>query len=294
MKKMIISALIISMSSNAMEQIIPTSDEWNAKLYAKGNFVQEFFALQIFNESHIDFSGKHVLDVGCGTGNISAIVAQKAQSVHGIDASKNMIEYAQAHYGTISNVSFEHCPAENYHSSQVYDIAFSVFCLHWIKDKIQTFKNINKCLQPNGEFLCTIFTKSNFSPYGTTILQELLTTLQPNNAFLQNITLTEEGCLQRYVVDDEQCKQMLEQAGFEVITYKPKKLSYTFKNRKKLEKFQRATTANRPLFQNLPEPQREWLFEQYFDLLITKSEKDSNNHLVFPGGVSTVVHARKK
>src|SRR3954470_15635032 len=54
--------------------------------------------------------GDHVLDVGCGSGSITASIASlvgDTGSVTGIDTSEHLIEIAREHYFSLSNVQFE-------------------------------------------------------------------------------------------------------------------------------------------------------------------------------------------
>src|SRR5436190_1781220 len=104
MQKYILISLYSILSLNGMEEkTIREPREWNAQDYAKGNSFQERASLGFLKESNIDLSDKDIIDAGCGTGNISAIMAQKAKSVHGFDASANMINYARTTYGNIKN-----------------------------------------------------------------------------------------------------------------------------------------------------------------------------------------------
>ena len=100
MKSYIIPLICMSIFLNGMEQqqIIRESQEWNAQEYAQGNKTQELAGLIFLQESDINLKNKRVLDIGCGIGNITAKIAETAKRTQGIDASKNMIEYAQQKY----------------------------------------------------------------------------------------------------------------------------------------------------------------------------------------------------
>src|SRR5258706_10296736 len=119
------------------------------------------------------------------------MLATTAQLVYGIDASQNMIEYAQQYYENIDNLTFEHCFAEDFITDEQYDCVVSMYCLHWIKNKQKVFENINKSLTINGEFVGTIFIESGSAPLSFIVLKELLDKLQPTCSFLQNTTVTE-------------------------------------------------------------------------------------------------------
>jgi SAM-dependent methyltransferase len=202
-----------------------------------------------------------------------------------------MIEYAQTTYDTIPNLSFEQCFAEDFITIEKCDIAVSIFCLHWLEDKQKVFENINNSLEIDGEFFGTIFSASDPVSVGIIVLQELLQ--KPECNFLNNITITEKDSLLRYVISDEECKDILQKTGFELISYEKKSPFHTFKNRDELAAFQRPLRMRLPLFQSLPETEREWLFNKYIDLFLTRLKKDENDHYIYQGTTTTIIHARK-
>src|SRR3954454_18729336 len=66
--------------------------------------------------------GDHVLDVGCGSGSITASIAPlvgDSGSVTGIDTSEHLIEIARENYSSFTNIHFEitdilqYSPGEN-------------------------------------------------------------------------------------------------------------------------------------------------------------------------------------
>ena len=77
--------------------------------------------IDLFNEHMARYAfaarlarGKRALDAGCGAGYGSAELARAAQSVVGIDAAADAIEFARAHYQapnlTFEQASCERCP----------------------------------------------------------------------------------------------------------------------------------------------------------------------------------------
>lgn len=73
---------------------------WNATLYdTKHQFVSKY------GEGLISFLhpkvGEQILDVGCGTGDLAAQIAELGAKVIGIDQSESMIEQANQKFGHI-------------------------------------------------------------------------------------------------------------------------------------------------------------------------------------------------
>ncbi len=97
----------------------------------------------------------NILDVGCGDGKITAELARKAKdgNVLGIDASQEMVEFAQKTYANntpTSNISFCLQKAENLSLNQEFDIIFSSFALQWVSNKNKFFKHAYNHLKSEG------------------------------------------------------------------------------------------------------------------------------------------------
>lgn len=297
MKKQTLIVLSLFSTLNGMDQqIVPKREprEWDAQAYASGNRVQEEAALQFLKDFNIKLVGKKVLDIGCGTGNISAKMASQAESVHGIDASENMIKYAYNRFKEIENIknlSFEHCFAEDFKSPNRYKLAASFFCLHWLEDKQQVLKQVYDCLEDNGELFATIPTKSNPQPINLAVALELIPGIQQAYSFLCNKDLI-QGIGSSYPTDDE-LKSILAETGFDIISYTEKSKSFIVKSREELELFERPLVMSRPAIQWIPTILQEYLFSQYIDLYLTKLAMNEDGHYIFPAVTTTVVHARK-
>lgn len=108
--------------------------------------------------SRYDFKGKQLLDIGCGPGRLSFILAQKCSFVYGIDFSKGFIEVAKAQQAenNIRNIQFENTALEDLETSQKFDVAFIGGVLLYMTDDeiLQQLAILkNQSLVPNGEIL---------------------------------------------------------------------------------------------------------------------------------------------
>ena len=74
--------------------------EWNASEYARISELQQAMAEEVL--SLLDLKGpKHILDVGCGNGKITAEIASRVPqaNVLGVDSSADMIAFASSNFG---------------------------------------------------------------------------------------------------------------------------------------------------------------------------------------------------
>ena len=101
-------------------------------------------------------AGDTILDLGCGTGELSAYLADLVGpdgKVVAVDPDKERILRAQQSYGDVKNLSFVEGSASNFLGigSESYDIIFSNYVIHWITDKEELFKNMFEGLKHEGK-----------------------------------------------------------------------------------------------------------------------------------------------
>ena len=101
-------------------------------------------------------AGDVILDLGCGTGELSAYLAELVGTegnVIGVDPDKERIQLAKETHSQIENLSFEEGSALNFPGigSDSYDIIFSNFALHWMTNKKQAFNNMFESLKAGGK-----------------------------------------------------------------------------------------------------------------------------------------------
>ena len=101
-------------------------------------------------------AGNAVLDLGCGTGELSAYLAELVGpegQVIGVDPDKQRIELARQSHNEIKNLSFVEGSSSNFleMGSNAYDVLFCNAALHWMPDKQQVFKNMFESLKVGGK-----------------------------------------------------------------------------------------------------------------------------------------------
>jgi len=140
-----------------MGKIKNTNDQWNANLYdSKHSFVSNYGADVV--ELLSPKKGEHILDLGCGTGDLAKTLYDLGVNVTGIDYSANMIEQAKSKY---PEISFHVQDVLNLPYHNEFDAIFSNAVLHWVKQPKQALENIFKSLKKDGRFVAELGGKGN-------------------------------------------------------------------------------------------------------------------------------------
>ncbi|VBB05615.1 s-adenosyl-l-methionine-dependent methyltransferase [Lucifera butyrica] len=100
-----------------------------------------------------------VIDLGCGTGALTRMIAQKAKHVIGIDISKRNVELAQNASTTFSNIDYINIDIESL-SSKFIEASFSTvvasMTLMTVLNLDQVLQIIAKILKPRAHLVFTI------------------------------------------------------------------------------------------------------------------------------------------
>ncbi|MGX7244343.1 class I SAM-dependent methyltransferase [Enterococcus quebecensis] len=124
--------------------------EWDAKQYnTTHDFVFKYGASLL---TLLPQKIKTVLDIGCGTGELTNQIAQLGHKVTGIDQSINMINQAKKSHPNLNFLQEDILNPSD--QLEMYDIAFSNAVFHWIPDQELLLKNISELLNENGQLIC--------------------------------------------------------------------------------------------------------------------------------------------
>jgi trans-aconitate methyltransferase len=132
-------------------------NQWNAELYeSKHAFVWQYGRSLI--ELLSPQSGERILDLGCGTGQLTQQIAIAHAQVTGIDRSPTMIETAQQNYPALE---FLVADAQSFEVDRPFDAVFSNAVLHWILDPDSVIYSVYQALKPGGRFVAEFGGKGN-------------------------------------------------------------------------------------------------------------------------------------
>ncbi|WP_336216141.1 class I SAM-dependent methyltransferase [Nonomuraea sp. LPB2021202275-12-8] len=108
-----------------------------------------------FNHHLLQFASEddRVLDVGCGSGQVTRLAARRARHATGLDLSAPMLSRARALASEegIGNVDFQQGDAQVHPlPAGTYDLAVSRFGIMFFADPVAAFANIGRALRPGG------------------------------------------------------------------------------------------------------------------------------------------------
>ncbi len=141
------------------------NDSWDPEFYRdKHSYVYGY------GESLIEIldpqPNERILDLGCGTGELTHLIAQKCQQVIGLDLSPDMIASARTQY---PNLTFEVADATNFRFERPFHAIFSNAALHWILDPQKVVRCMYYNLMHGGRLVLEFGGKGNIASIEETL-----------------------------------------------------------------------------------------------------------------------------
>jgi trans-aconitate methyltransferase len=104
--------------------------------------------------------GERVLDLGSGTGHLTAKIAERGAEVIGLDGSASMIAQARQNY---PKLKFSLADARAFQFDEPFDAVFSNAALHWIPEATSVIARVADCLKPHGRLILEMGGKGNIA-----------------------------------------------------------------------------------------------------------------------------------
>ncbi|MDX2230816.1 MAG: methyltransferase domain-containing protein [Leptolyngbyaceae cyanobacterium bins.349] len=144
-------------------------NQWNSTLYDRQHaFVWQYGASLL--EWLAPQPGEQILDLGCGTGHLTAQIAATGAIAAGMDADPMMIATAQQTY---PQINFAIADARNFQVPTPLDAIFSNAALHWIQEPDLVIQCINRSLKPGGRFVAELGGQGNIAMIATALFGAL-------------------------------------------------------------------------------------------------------------------------
>lgn len=125
------------------------SHQWNATLYDHAHQFVSKYGEGIFSYLRPK-EGERILDLGCGTGDLTQKIKEHGANVIGIDSSKEMIDQAKSKYPTIP---FHVMDATTLSFEEPFDAIFSNAVFHWVREQEQLTQQLFNNLKTGGRMV---------------------------------------------------------------------------------------------------------------------------------------------
>lgn len=162
-------------------------------------------------------SGETVLDVGCGTGTTTALLAQavgRRGHVTGVDISEVLISVARAQ--KLANATFAVGDATKHPlEAASFDLVFSRFGVMFFADPVAAFKNLHRALKASGRLVFVCWRTPQENPWGLVPMRAGAPHLPP----FERPGPEDPG---QYAFGDRaRVERILKEAGFGTPSFKP-------------------------------------------------------------------------
>ncbi|MCC6589791.1 MAG: class I SAM-dependent methyltransferase [Bryobacterales bacterium] len=143
--------------------------KWNPGLYeGSHSFVWEY------GRGTLDWlavrPGERILDIGCGTGQLTAEIAAAGAKVIGVDLSSQMIDQARWNY---PGLEFEVADVRHLPFNGEFDAVFSNAALHWVCEAERAAASIARALRRGGRFVAEFGGHGNIGALMTVVYEAL-------------------------------------------------------------------------------------------------------------------------
>ncbi len=132
-------------------QAVAAQENWNAEHYRKQHtFVYES-SRDLVSDWLTPQAGESILDLGCGTGELTNQLASSGAGVLGVDASQAMVK-AAAEQWPQEGLEFAVQDAHHLPYKAEFDAVFSNAALHWMNPLDNVLAGVYRALKPGGRF----------------------------------------------------------------------------------------------------------------------------------------------
>jgi trans-aconitate 2-methyltransferase len=144
-----------------------SSRDWDAATYDRISAPQQAWAAEQLDR--LQLAGDEVvLDAGCGSGKITAELADRVQRgrVYAVDVAPSMVEHARAALGERATVLCQ--DLTELALPEPVDVVFSNATFHWIHDHDALFSALHRNMKPDARLLAQCGGRGNIDSFRRT------------------------------------------------------------------------------------------------------------------------------
>jgi len=185
-----------------MPEVVGSETRWDSTLYDESFGIITQLGAGVI-ELLAPRTGERIIDLGCGTGALTAHIAAAGAEVVGIDSSDAMIARARDLY---PQLRFEVARGEDFVIEVPVNAVFSNAALHWMSPPEAVAASVARALEPDGRFVAEMGGVGNIA----TIIAAVHQALAEENIPREQIRNP------WYFPSIGEYASLLERAGFEV------------------------------------------------------------------------------
>ncbi|MBI5593260.1 MAG: methyltransferase domain-containing protein [Deltaproteobacteria bacterium] len=218
-----------------------------AVTYEKDSLVQKSASDRLFDLLRIE-NADDVLDIGCGTGNLTRRIADKTRGrVAGIDASERMIDEARQNYADLG-IKFEACPVEHLPYMDSFDVIFCNSAFQWFRNPESALKSCFGTLRHNGRMGMQAPARHIYSPN----FMEAVENVKTDPRLMERFASFQAPWL--FLETPEEYRMLFEKVGFQVLHSRIERVVSTHRPEEVFRIFDSGASAGylNPEFYRLP------------------------------------------
>ncbi|PSL04194.1 trans-aconitate methyltransferase [Haloactinopolyspora alba] len=125
--------------------------------------------------------GETILDLGCGTGDLTARIIESGATAIGMDADADMIEAARARLG--DDVELRVADAHDFSVDRPVDGVVSNAALHWMPAQVEVLGCVSDALRVDGRFVAEMGATGNVAAITAAVDEACLEAGRPRPAW---------------------------------------------------------------------------------------------------------------
>jgi SAM-dependent methyltransferase len=122
----------------------------------EANLINGYYTRPAILDLAGDVSGRRILDAGCGSGPISAVLRDRGASVTGFDRSIKMLELARQRLGADADLQVADLGSPLPYPEGAFDDVIVSLVLHYLEDWTAPLAELRRVLTPGGRLILAV------------------------------------------------------------------------------------------------------------------------------------------